>query len=271
MLRSSAKRSTSARAEAALARSEELRRLQAAQEAKDEERKRLAEELHDETLAHLTSFIVELGFISRGADGIPTEVKQVIDDLQGHVRQAEQSLRQIVQGLFPSVLTNLGLLPAIRSFMEEVATRPISNPTPIELELVASGLDGKRLPEPIEIAVYRVAQQGLFNAIQHAKARSMKVELNWADRELALSIADDGDGFDLDNLENNPASGHFGLVNLKDRIEMLDGVLRIESTPSEGTALFATVPTPTEAPDKTTAQRQTYFLRNQDAVYSKVT
>ena len=167
------------RAEAALVRSEELRRLQVAQEAKDQERKRLAEELHDETLAELTSFIVDLGLLSRSPAELPPDLRQILDELRERVRLAENGLRRIVQGLFPSVLTNLGLLPAIRSFMKEVADRPISNPTPVELELRATGLDGVRLPEEVEIAVYRVAQQGLVNALQHAHPRALLLELNW--------------------------------------------------------------------------------------------
>ena len=254
------------RAEAALVRSEELRRLQVAQEAKDQERKRLAEELHDETLAELTSFIVDLGLLSRSPTELPPDLRQILDELRERVRLAENGLRRIVQGLFPSVLTNLGLLPAIRSFMKEVADRPISNPTPVELELRATGLDGVRLPEEVEIAVYRVAQQGLVNALQHAHPRALLLELDWRGKVFSIRIADDGDGFDLGSLGQTATSGHFGLVNLRDRVEVLNGTLEIETAPSAGTTLLATIPTDPEAPASPSSHRSTYILRNRDPV-----
>ena len=182
------------------------------------------------------------------------------------MRLAEEGLRRIVQGLFPSVLTNLGLLPALRSYMEEVAARPIANPTPIELELRATGFDGARLPEEVEIACYRMAQQGLINAIRHAKARSLLTELTWQGNEFTMRIADDGDGFDVDNVEQTPTSGHFGLVNLRDRVEVLNGALKIESQPSAGTTLLATIPTDPPGPNSPSRHRSTYILRNRDPV-----
>jgi len=254
------------RAERALARSERLRRLQAADEAKDQERKRLAEELHDDTLAQLSSVIVDLGFLSRQAGQLTPELKEEMTALRNRVRDTEQRLRQIVQGLFPSVLTNLGLMPALRSYLEGLSHRPIENPSPLTLEINARGLDNGRLPEQVEIAVYRFIQQGLINAIQHARAKKLQVELSWAGKELYVAIADDGVGFDTENLERTPASGHFGLVNLRDRIEGLDGVLEIESQPSMGTTLRVKIPTDMAMPGPAALQRSRHILQNQNTV-----
>ena len=187
------------RTEAALVRSEELRRLLAAQEARDQERKRLAEELHDETLAQLSSVAVDMGFLSRNAEQLPQELLQGLDEIRSRVRDAELSL-----------------------------------------------------------------QQGLVNAIQHAHANMLQVELTWSDKELSVSITDDGDGFDVENLQHTPASGHFGLVNLRDRIEALDGFLEIESQPSVGTTLRVMVPTEREGSGSKAVQRSVYILPNQD-------
>ena len=145
-------------AEEALARSEELRRLRAAREAKEEERRRLAEELHDETLAELAGVLAELGFLARQAQGGAAEIEQGLDALRDRVREIEGRLREIVQGIFPSVLTNLGLLPALRSYLEELDTPPDQDGTPLEIEVRAKGFDNGRLPEQVELATYRFVQ-----------------------------------------------------------------------------------------------------------------
>lgn len=139
-------------AEVALARSEALRRLQVAAEAKEQERKRLAEELHDQTLAQLSSIIVELGFLAKqsqtgGNGNTNSAIIQHLDDLRARVRTTEEGLRQIVQGIYPAVLTNLGLVPALRAYFEQLTVQPVNNPTAIKIELVSSGLDSERLPE----------------------------------------------------------------------------------------------------------------------------
>ena len=245
-------------------RNAQLRRLQATQEAREQERKRLSEELHDETLAELASVIVDLGFLSRDSKQLPPELQEGLAELRNRVRGSELKLRQLVQGIFPAVLTNLGLMPALRTHLEELAGRPIDSPHPLELEMKAKGLDDGRLPEDVEIAVYRVVQQGLANAIRHANAKRLHAELVWAGSELTVSIADDGRGFDVTKLERTPTSGHFGLVTLKDRIEALGGVCDIESQLSEGTTIRASLPTQQRASVSTAVQTSVFVLGNQE-------
>ena len=157
------------------AREQELRRLQAAQEAREQERQRLAEELHDETMAELASTVVDLGFLaSRYSKEFSPELRGEMGELRERARGTERKLRQIVQGIFPSVLTNLGLMPALRTYIEHLSARPIPSPHRLELELKATGLDDGRLPEEIEIGLYRVIQQGVTNAIQHFPGKETK-------------------------------------------------------------------------------------------------
>lgn len=256
---------TRKKAEEALARSEELRRFQAAQEAKERERKRLAEELHDVTLAELASVILELGLLAKQIKQTSPKAESEVNELRQRVRGTEKQLRQIVLGIFPSVLTNLGLVPAVRSYLEDLASRPIQNPTALNVEIIASGLTNGRLPEDVEIAVYRVVQQSVTNAIQHAQAKHLKIELDWGESQMRLAVTDDGVGFDPARTTETPASGHFGLVNLKDRIESLGGELRIESKRLEGTRVVATVQTPLRPPATGEVQRSSFTLNNADA------
>jgi PAS domain S-box-containing protein len=236
-------------AEEALARSEALRRLQVAADAKEQERKRLAEELHDQTLAQLSSIIVELGFLAKqsqtgGNGNAASAIVQHLDDLRARVRTTEQGLRQIVQGIYPAVLTNLGLVPALRAYFEQLTVQPVNNPTSIKIELVATGLDTERLPEQVELAVYRVVQQSVANAVQHAMAQNIHVELDKGNTHLGLVVTDDGVGFDPLGIQNTPETGHFGLVNLRDRILSLEGEFTLESKPRKGTRIAARVPIP---------------------------
>ena len=90
-------------------------------------------------------------------------------------------------------------------------------------------IEPKRTFEVLEINLYRVVQQGVTNTIQHAEAKQLRIDLSWKDDELSLYIRDDGRGFDVNNPGDAPQSGHFGLVNFRDRIASLNGTLEIES------------------------------------------
>ena len=250
------------RAESELARSEELRHLQAAEAARETERKRLAEELHDDTMASLAAMALEMGFLRRQVTG---ELEEGLVRLTTRLKDTDQRLRQVVSGIFPYVLTDLGLIQAVRSYLEQLSTRPIENPYPLEIELRARGFDDERLPEEVEISVYRVVQQGVTNAVQHAEAKRLLIDLSWHDAELSLSISDDGCGFDVANPKETPRSGHFGLVNLRDRIESLQGTFELESQVSVGTTIRARIPTQTKTMNATEVKTSKYVLDIQHA------
>ena len=121
-------------------------------------------------------------------------------------------------------------------------------------------MDDGRLPDDVEITVYRVVQQGLTNAIQHASAKKLRVELTWADSELTVVIADDGKGFDVERLERTPSPDHLGLVNLNDRVDGLGGICEIESDPAKGTTITARIPTEQLTSKSTTVQTSVFVL-----------
>jgi signal transduction histidine kinase len=141
------------------------------------------------------------------------------------------------------VLTDLGLVRAIRAYLDQLTARPIDNPCPLEVEFTSRGMDSQRLPDDVEINLYRVVQQGVTNAIQHAQASRLLIDFALDDTGISLSISDNGRGFDVNNPNETPQSGHFGLVNFRDRIAALSGTLELESRPSEGTTIRAKIPT----------------------------
>ena len=227
---------------------------------REQERRKLAEDLHEETLAELASVRIELGLLAKAPPGTPSELDASLTELRERVSGTEVRLREIVRGIFPSALANLGLLPAVRSFLEDLTGRAIESPKPLNVQLSASAFENERLPQVIELAAYRVIQQGVTNALQHAQADKLDIDLTWADSELQLTIADDGVGFNVDRLEEPTSSGHFGLANLMSRVRGINGQFQIESKPSAGTTLRARIPTPGRSTPAPEVRRSTFVL-----------
>ena len=231
--------------------------------AKENERKTLGVELHDQTLADLAGLAVELGFLSHQASARSDELKLAVDEVRKRLRDTDHGLRQIVQGIYPPVLTIMGLVPAVNSFLTDLATRPVPSPHPLKVQLVATGFDQDRLEEGIEICLYRVIQQGLANVIQHARAKQVWIDLRWSNDDVTLMLSDNGVGFDLLNHKESHLTGHFGLSNLKDRIERFLGQMEIESQPGKGTILRAKIPVDRACADAKESRVSTHILHNQ--------
>lgn len=248
------------RAEEQLSRSEELRRLQVAESARETERKRLAEELHDETMASLAAMALEMGFLRHQAAQVYPDLGDGLDNIITRIKDTDKQLRHVVSGIFPSVLTDLGLVRAIRAFLDQLTGRPIDNPYPLEIEFTSRGIDSQRLPDDVEINLYRVVQQGVTNAIQHAQASRLLIDLTWDETGISLSISDNGRGFDVNNPKETPRSGHFGLVNFRDRIAALQGILELESQLSKGTTIRAKISSQTKPQSDTRTRTSKYVL-----------
>ena len=220
----------------------ELRRLQVAESARETERKRLAGELHDETMASLAAMNMKIGLMRRRAGQVSQELEEGFSYLITRIKDTDRQLRQLVSGIFPTVLTDLGLPQAVTAYLAQLAGRPIESPYPLEVEFTSQGITHQRFPEDVEINLYRVVQQGVTNTIQHAEAKQLRIDLSWKDDELLLYMSDDGRGFDVNNPGETPQSGHFGLVNFRDRIASLKGTLEIESQLGVGTTIRASIP-----------------------------
>ena len=242
-----------------------LEQFDTAEASKEYERKALAAELHDQTLAELGSLAVELGFLAREASEHSEDLRTSVDQLRERLKDADQGLRAIVQGIFLPDLTIMGLLPAVNSFLSEISGRPVASGHPLEVRITASGFDQVRLEESLEISLYRVIQQGLANVIQHAQAKRVNIELRWVDDEVTLVMTDDGVGFDVLNPKESQLTGHYGLANLKDRIEKHLGRMEIISQPGKGTTIRAKIPIVGAESGTDESHVSTYSLQNQSA------
>jgi signal transduction histidine kinase len=204
--------------------------------AKEEERRFMAHELHDELGQMLTVVKLRLAGVAGsnraagapGADGPIAETIALVDGMIGRVRKISSDLR-------PPLLDEMGLFPALRAHVD--AQSALSG-VPIELD--AEGEDGERLDAALEIACFRVVQESLTNALRHAAPRRIRVRAVRRRTSLSLSIIDDGSGFDTATLAE-PAE-HLGVVGMQERIRARGGTFRIDSHRGAGTTVDVELP-----------------------------
>ncbi len=240
-----------------------LRRLDffdATEIARDEERKALALELHDETMAELTALTMELAILGLGGD-LNQELQVGLKDARDRLKQTNIRLREIVKGVYPAELISLGLVKAFTSYLDNLTLHRISNPTPISISLEVAGFGATRLPEEIEADLFRLLQQSVTNVIQHALASTVRIGLDWQAYELSFEVTDDGVGFDVTNPKNDLRNGHFGLANIRNRIERHGGTATIHSAQREGTTVSGRIPTVSRTDELSESRNLSFTLK----------
>jgi two-component system sensor histidine kinase UhpB len=195
--------------------------------AQEEERRRLARDLHDEVNQALTAILLRLEALSHAAP----EVGDEVSELKKLVNQAMAELLHLARQLRPTALDDHGLVPAIESQL-----RRFSAQTGVQTVIHTEG-DPQRLNSDQEIVIYRVAQEALSNVAQHASARHVDVGLSANGHGVELTVRDDGRGFDTGTRHDS-----LGLSGMNERARLLGGRLHIHSEPGEGTALTLEVP-----------------------------
>lgn len=203
--------------------------------AREEERKRLARELHDQIIQSL----VGLNYLLSEMRSYPApEVWDWVARLQQEVRCSLDEVRRICADLRPPALDSLGLASAVRARLRELDSR-----TPFQIALSIDGDEESSLPEEVALCLFRVFQEAMLNIQKHAAAQQVTVHLNLAPEAVTLSVVDDGQGFvvprRLGQLTND---GHFGLMGLSERLDLVHGTLKIASIPGHGTRVEAHVP-----------------------------
>jgi two-component system, NarL family, sensor histidine kinase UhpB len=210
---------------------EERRRSgQLVMRAQEEERRRLARDLHDEVNQALTAILLRLEALSQ--DTPPQQAAEVAE-LKRLVNQAMEELLSLARQLRPSALDDHGLLPALATHVRRFAAQ-----TGIEADLRTAGEASSLAPDQ-EIAIYRVAQEALANVARHADASRVEVDLEADSAGLELRVRDDGRGFDA--VGSRPSSG-LGLDGMAERARLVGGELTIDSRPGLGTELCLRVP-----------------------------
>lgn len=206
-----------------------LRRIN---ETMEEQAQRIAHALHDEAGQLLASVHIGLDELHRE---LPAVVGSRLQEVKQYLDQIEEELRRLSHELRPTILDDLGLVPALEFLAEGVSKR---TKIPITVEGSTSG----RLPSRIETVVYRVVQQGLSNAARHASAGRVTVKLERENHTLRCSVRDDGVGFDVAAAFSKKGERGIGLIGMRERISSLGGKFQIISAPQQGTELLITIP-----------------------------
>jgi signal transduction histidine kinase len=211
------------------ARSVEAQRLRDSVAAAEAERARWARELHDETLQGLGGLRMLVSAARRGTDA--DAMRQALEEVVARIDGEIDGLRSLIRELRPAALDELGPVPAI----EELAARMSARHG---LEITTSlAFEGRR-PAELETTLYRIIQEGLTNAVKHARASRVEIAVEESDGLLRVSVADDGSGFDPEA----PRAG-FGLAGMRERVALVGGELDVRSS-AEGTRIAAALPVP---------------------------
>jgi two-component system sensor histidine kinase UhpB len=215
------------RAEAERARTELLARLIFAQE---DERRRIAREMHDQFGEQLTALALGIAALKHSCGDQP-RLRAQVDALDVVARQLDRDVDQLVWQLRPTALDDLGLRAALANYVQDWSQR-----VSIAAELHSSGLLDDRLPSEVESALYRIAQEALNNVAKHARASHVEVILERRPDHVLLVVEDDGMGFDAANAGTG-GSG-FGLMGMQERAALVGATLEIESAPDHGTTII---------------------------------
>ncbi|HEX6123592.1 MAG TPA: ATP-binding protein [Ktedonobacterales bacterium] len=204
--------------------------------AQEQERKRIARELHDETSQVLTSLLISLRMLEEAVTS--EEARQRIADTRALAHQTLRAVRNLSIDLRPSALDDLGLLPALRWYIKEYQQK-----CGIEVEFTAHGLRDRLSPE-VETAVYRIIQESLTNTAKHAHARKVWVSISESDARIQARMCDDGQGFDAPMMLKRPWQDRgLGLAGMIERASLLGGSIDIQSQPGAGTTIELAIPT----------------------------
>jgi signal transduction histidine kinase len=211
---------------------EAVNALRQLNETLEEEIKRIAYAVHDEAGQLLVAVHLALADV---ASELPepqqsqfARIKELLNEVEKHLRRYSHELR-------PTILDDLGWIPAIRFLADGVSKR--AN-LPIHIDATVSG----RLPGAVETTLYRIVQEALTNAVKHSKAGNVWIRAWKEDLVLCCSVRDDGAGFDVTQIQRGPLRKGLGLIAMRERVSAIGGTLQIESGPGQGTELSIRLP-----------------------------
>lgn len=211
--------------------------------AQEDERKRIARELHDGTAQDIAALIVALDSLEASLPPGAADAS-FVQLIRREAQEALQEVRRLLRDLRPSALDDLGLTPALRSYIE---TR--LEGSGIEHNLRVLGPD-RRLSPALETTLFRIAQEAINNAAKHSRPQKVEVVLEFTRPNMILSVEDNGEGFDPSNFRKSGSGQTLGLASMHERAALAGGTLVIRSEPGVGTTITATIPVVRETNDK---------------------
>ncbi|HHW02405.1 MAG TPA: sensor histidine kinase [Thermoanaerobacterales bacterium] len=205
--------------------------------AQEEERRRVARDIHDGPAQTMANIIIQAEICEKLFEKDLDRAKEELKELKEIVRGSLKELRKIIFDLRPSALDDLGLEAVVRRSCSE-----FQEDTGVHTDFRIFG-DRMRMDPSIEVTLFRIIQEALSNIKKHANANNAVIKLEIGGGLVNLVIADDGSGFDLNaRTAGSEMQDHFGLLSIKERTELLNGTIHIETAPGAGTKIFITIP-----------------------------
>ncbi len=204
--------------------------------AQEEERKRIARQLHDDTIQSLVALCQQVDYTISSVKKLPPQARENLEKLYEQTEKIMEEVRQQVQYLRPAVLDHLGLISALEWLTSDAEKY---SGIPVNLRIIGSE---RRFTPEAELRLFRIAQEALRNVSKHAQASSAQIILEFADGKTRLSISDDGKGFSPLEVSSLWKSGKLGLVGMQERAHLLGCTLSVKSEPGKGTTITIEYP-----------------------------
>ncbi len=206
-------------------------------EAQEEERKRIARELHDDTSQALFALSRQLDNFTRSKTKLTTDTVKFLKGLREQVNSTLEGMRRFAQELRPPMLDDLGLLATLRWEVSDFEKRSRT-----KADLVVKGNE-RRFATEVDLLIFRIIQEALRNVEKHAQASKVEVKIEFGKDKTGILVADDGKGFDLgESLADLPRLGKLGLAGMEERVRLLNGRIKIESALGKGTRVAVELP-----------------------------
>lgn len=204
--------------------------------AQEEERKRVAREIHDGPAQAMANLVMRMEYCEKLMKMAPDQVPGELSQIKDAVRLTLQDVRKIIFDLRPMHLDDLGIVPAVKKYLEEFRVKHC-----IDIETKFFGRETRYTPA-LEIAVFRLIQESLNNVQKHSHASLATILVDVKGDYIVITIKDNGVGFDLEEVMVNKRGNRFGLINMRERVELLGGEMKITTAPKKGTEVFFRIP-----------------------------
>lgn len=204
--------------------------------AQEEERKRLAREIHDIPAQSMANIVMRAEYCLKLLDLDPAKVREELITLQNLVRSSLNDVRKIIFDLRPMALDDLGLVPATKRYLTEYKEQNAP-----QVEFFVFGLQ-RRLDSSVEVALFRIIQEAVTNIKRHARAKSAAVKMEFLSSRIHIQISDDGRGFEPGRVMADKERDGYGLVGIRERVQLLKGEFNITSAPGQGTTIYISIP-----------------------------
>lgn len=203
-------------------------------EAQENEKKRISRDIHDGPAQSLANIIFKAEYLSKIIDVAPHKAKKEISELQEDIRDTLKDIRKIIYDLMPMSLDDLGLIPTLNKLISNLMESHV-----LQIEMKLKNLEPINDPL-INLTVFRVVQESFNNIVKHSKCKNALLLIDCTERQIEVEIIDDGIGFDAKGMLLKPSG--YGLYNMRERIEMLNGTFSLKSQSGKGTKVKIVIP-----------------------------